>query len=80
MGAYRAFQDTAAQELESLSLSREQRTARLLNDAHAFIASRWPNLADDPFAVMAALHCREQGMPATLIPDVRDQLAERSAA
>jgi hypothetical protein len=80
MGSYRDLQDTAARELADLAVSREQRTARLLDDAAAFVAGRWPELDGDPYAVMAVLHCREQGVSATLVPDVRDQLAARAAA
>lgn len=75
--SYRALQDTAGQELEGLAMSREQRTARLLDQAFAFVRDRWPHLDGDSHAVMAVLHCRERGLPASMVPDVRDQLAER---
>ena len=80
MGAYRGLQDRAAQELESLQMSRERRTAVTLDQVVGFLEERFPELADDPDAILAVLHCREERLPASMVPVVRDQLAERRAA
>ena len=80
MGAYRGLQDRAAQELESLQMSRERRTAVTLDQVVGFLKERFPDLADDPDAILAVLHCRERGLGASMVPVVRDQLAERRAA
>ena len=83
MAAYRGLQDRGAQELAALSgrdVNRHVReTAATLDRAVEFVAARFPELADSPWAVMAVLHCREHGLPASMVPVVRDQMAERRA-
>lgn len=76
---YRDLQASGMAELDSLRLSREQRTARKLDAVAAFVAERFPDLAECPYAVMAAIRCKEQGLPAACIPDARRQLLERAA-
>jgi len=55
-------------------------TAATLDRVVEFLADRFPHLADDPDAILAVLHCREHGMGASMLPVVRDQLAELRAA
>lgn len=55
-------------------------TAATLDQVVGFLEQRFPALADDPDAILAVLHCRERRLPASMVPVVRDQLAERRAA
>ena len=75
--SYRNLQASGMAELDALREGREQRTARLLDTAAEFLAARVPELANEPHAVMAVLECREQGLPASMVPDVARQLEER---
>ena len=80
MATFRERQENGRVELEALQMSRERRTAATLDQVVGFLEERFPELADDPDAILAVLHCREERLPASMVPVVRDQLAERRAA
>lgn len=75
--SYRNLQASGMAELDALRVTPVQRTAWLLDTAAEFVAARFPDLANEPHAVMAVLECREQGLPASMVPDVVRQLEER---
>lgn len=79
MNAY-AVQDAWKKHENAVAGQRVRESAALFDQVEVFVADRFPELVGDPYAFMAVLHCRERGLPASLVPDVRDQLAERADA